>query len=219
MSTEETVTEETTKEVPKETHEFNKELQQVQQDRANHQKRSQALEAQTKLQQTQISELREELAKAPVPEEGELDAYEQVAITKNNLASLEKKFNEREIAYKNQEAEINKMNQKADYDESLNKFDKLYGASNRNKSVARVTKLCKDAGYTLEGSDFPSYDSIMIEMEKAYMHEYYLSKEKPPAVKHETDNGIGGTTFNNLDDGIPEGSLDEVIAAMKLQRQ
>ena len=201
---------------PEATHEFNKELQQVQQEKANFQKRAQTLESQN-------VELRAELSKVPEPvqqSEGELDAYEQVERTKQDMLSMQSELANTKNLLESQQSTINNINQKADYEKQLEQLDGQYGAQNRNAAIARATQRCKDAGYTLQGTDHPKYADMVTVVRESYIHEYYQGKEKAstPVVKPTTDNGIGGSSFVDLGDGIPEGSMEEVIAAMQKQR-
>ena len=198
------------------THEFNKELQQVQQEKANFQKRSQTLEAQNE-------ELRAELSRVPEPavqSEGELDAYEQVEQTKKDMLSIQAELASTKNLLNSQQSTINNINQKADYEKQLSQLDGQYGAQNRNAAIAMATQRCKDAGYTLEGSDHPAYQDMVTVVRESYIHQYYQGKEKAntTTVKPQTDGGIGGGSFVDLGDGIQEGSMEDVIAAMQAAR-
>jgi len=207
---------EQTVETPEATHEFNKELQQVQQEKANFEKRSQTLEAQNE-------ELRAELSRVPEPvqqTEGELDAYEQVQLLTQKDKDKDAVIKTLQTSLDSHSATINNINQKADYEKVLGQLDDQYGAQNRNAAIARATQRCKDAGYTLQGTDHPKYEDMVTVVRESFIHEYYQGKEKAnaPVEKPQTDNGIGGGSFVDLGDGIPEGSMEEVMAAMRAAR-
>ena len=199
-------------EAPKETHEFNKELQQVQQEKANFEKRNSTLEQ-------QVNELREQLESQPEPiieDSGEVDAYEQVSRTKEEVSSMKSQLAEARVQMRNQEAAITRMNQKSDYDAQLSAFDKVYGAKNRNRAIQRATDRCKEAGYTLTGTDHPSYSELINVVKESYIHEYYQNKDKPQATqKMTTDNGIGGSTFTGMGEDIQAGSPEQVLEQMR----
>ena len=200
-------------EAPKETHEFNKELQQVQQEKANFEKRNSTLEQ-------QVNELRDELANVPEPiveDGGDVDAYEQVSRTKEEVSSMKTQLADARAQAQRQETAINRMTQKSDYDAQLKAFDKVYGAKNRNQAIQRATDRCKEAGYTLTGNSHPSYDELINVVKESYIHEYYQNKDKPSTQKMTTDNGIGGSTFTGLGDDIKAGSSEYVLEQMKAQ--
>ena len=200
-------------EAPAETHEFNKELQQVQQEKANFAKRNSTLEQ-------QVNELREELANQPEPiieDSSDVDAYEQVGRTKEDVSAMKSQLAEAKAQMQRQDAAINRMNQKSDYEAQLNAFDKVYGAKNRNQAIQRATDRCKEAGYTLTGTDHPNYDDLINVVKESYIHEYYQNKDKPQATKMKTDNGIGGSHFTGLGDDIQAGSPEQVLEQMRAQ--
>ena len=198
------------------THEFNKELQQVQQEKANFQRRSQDLEAEN-------ASLLEQLRAVPevveTPEDnGSIDAYEQVEQSKKDIEDLRQKLAKNEILLNNQDLTIKNINQKSDYEKQLKAFDGVYGPDNRNAAIQRATQKCIDAGYTLEGSDHPPYKDMINVVKESYIHEYYQNKDKKVAEKPKGDNGLGGSSFVDLGDGIPEGSPEEVLLAMQKAR-
>ena len=198
-------------EAPKETHEFNKELQQVQQENANYGKRNATLEH-------QVNELRDELARVPEPiveEDTNVDAYEQVNRTKDDVSAIRTQLAEAKAQMRNQDAAITRMNQKSDYDAQLSAFDKVYGAKNRNAALQRATEECKRVGYTLTGTSHPEYNDLITVIKESYLHEYYQNKDKPNAQKMTTDNGIGGSTFTGLGDDIKAGSSEYVLEQMR----
>ena len=195
-------------------HEFDKKLQQVQQDSANYKRRSESLE-------DQVADLRDQLSAVPdVPTQSEesLDTYEQVEQSKKDVASLEERLTKSESLLRNQESIINNINQKADYEKQLSTLDARYGAETRNGAIAMATKQCKEAGYTLEGTDHPPYKDLMAVVRESYIHEYYQNRDKKVVEKHTSDNGLGGAGYIDLGDVIPEGSTEEVLAAMRKAR-
>jgi len=208
MSEEETAT----PEAPS-THEFDKNLQQVQQEKANFQRRSQELENENAGLRDQLN-TKPEAYETPEPDAG-LDAYEQVEQSKKDIEELRSKLAKNEILLSSQDKTIQNINQKADYEKQLKQYDGVYGADNRNAALARATKRCVDAGYTLEGSDHPPYDQMLGVVRESYLHEYYQNKYKPVIEKPKSDNGLGGSNFIDLDDGIPEGDVETVREAMR----
>ena len=213
MSTEEAVVE-----APKETHEFDKQRQQEQQDLANSRKRTETLEASSAVAQQEIADLKLALESAPKTEEGEVDAYEQVARTKETVKILEKGRAEDQARINRLEADQSRSNQKAEYSDLLKSLGAKYGEKHRNSAVEKVEELCRNAGYTLTGKDHPKLAEITIELEKAWIIESYEDKLKPSQTeKPKSDSGLGGLTFG-LDDGITEGSMEDVLAAMKKQQ-
>lgn len=194
-------------------HEFNKELQQSQQIAANHQRNAESL-------QTQVDELRQEAANRPEPvveTEGELDAYEQVKVTTAKMSSMEGTVSSQASLIAELQTDAKATRQSAEYKQHLEGFDKRYGSNCRNGALNRASQVFIDQGYTLQGTDFPPYANQIGEIDKAYIHEHYLAKEKanaPVTVKPQSDNGLGGTSFTDLGSGITPGSMDEVIAQM-----
>jgi DNA repair exonuclease SbcCD ATPase subunit len=203
------------------THEFNKDLQQVQQEKANFQKRSQELEGSVQDLESQNRSLRDQLNATPDPvaSEDSLDAYEQVEQSKKDIQMLRGQLAKNEVLLNSQDRTLRSINQVADYEKQLKAFDGTFGAENRNAALARATKRCTNAGYTLEGSDCPPYDQMMTVVKESYIHEYYQSKDKKVTEKPTSDNGLGGSNFVDLGDVIPEGSAEEVLEAMRKQRQ
>jgi len=190
-------------------HEFNKELQQVQQEKANEARRADNLDSRNTEMQTDLDNLRAELASRPEPAAAEEpDRYEMVGNHEKEIAELRQQL-------QSQATQLNTQKEKDQWDTSLKAFDKEHGKECRTGALNRAKKAFTEAGYTFKGSDFPSMDQTLNQVEKAYIIEHYENKGKPKVERPKTDTGIGGSNFVDLGDDIPTGSMEDVVAAMK----
>ena len=95
------------------THEFNKDLQQVQQEKANFQKRSQELEGSVQDLESENRSLRDQLNATPDPvsSEDSLDAYEQVEQSKKDIQALRGQLAKNEVLLNKQDRTLRSINE------------------------------------------------------------------------------------------------------------
>lgn len=199
MSEQEEVT--STEEV---THEFNKELQQEQQKRANVERRAEVLA-------TELAEANQRLDSIPETPTEEIDTYSQVGATVEKVRELEQQL-------VNANASIQSINEKTAFNETLDEFDRLYGAKNRNGALNRARQRCADAGISLIGDDRPAFNDLVAVIRESYIHEDYQGQLKAQAnlkTVPQGDSGYGGNSLVSLGDDIKAGTMEEVVAQMR----